>query len=320
MQTKLYIGIDVGGTKISAGLVSPQGKIIAWQKLPNPPQSSSRQILGTMNTLIQNLLSEKNIPLRSLQGIGVGVPGIVNPQTGDIVRTPNIRLSHFPLKRELQKRWKTKVIIDNDVNLGILGEKWLGAARKAKHIIGIFPGTGVGGGIILNGEIYSGAHGAAAEIGHILIDPKGPPCTCGNNGCLEALISRWAIERDIRGAIKKGEKSLITSLTNNELKVIKSKIIRQALLKKDPLVKRVMKQASEFLGRGCISLRHTFDPELIVLGGGLIEACGDFILPIVKRVFSADPFFAELPACPIVPSQLGDEAVIIGAIHLVSSR
>lgn len=230
--------------------------------------------------------------------------------------TPNINLAKFPLARELRKRFHVPVSLSNDVNLGLLGEKWFGAAKNAKNVVGLFPGTGLGGAIIIDGKLYTGTNGAAAEIGHMIVEPQGPLCSCGNRGCLEAVASRWAIERDIRQAVKSGERTIITHFTSGNLRLIKSKALKKALDAKDPLVTRIMKNASCALGKSCISLRHILNPDVIVLGGGVIEACGDFMLPIIKKVFSSDPFFKKIDRCRIVASQLKDDAVILGAIAL----
>jgi len=186
--------------------------------------------------------------------------------------------------------------------------------------VGLFPGTGIGGGIIANNALITGAFGAAAELGHMIMQINGPACSCGNRGCLEALAGRWALERDIRKAVSQGEKTIITQLTKNNLRTIKSKIIWEALRKKDPLTVRLVEQMSQILGQACINLRHIFDPEIILFGGGLIEACGKFILPRVKKTMQKDHFFKRVSHCGIVSSSLGDNAVILGAVAMVKEK
>ena len=202
MKNNLYIGIDVGGTKISAGVVTAKGKILHWEKCPTPQRAQARTIYNTILKTITDLLKAENLHPQSISGIGLGIPGIVNPQTQQILATPNIDLAGFPLSQELGKKFPVPICMDNDVNVGLLGEQWLGAAQNTKNVVGLFPGTGIGGAIIINDKLFPGSHGAAAELGHMLMDPDGPLCSCGNRGCLEALASRWAIERDIREAIK----------------------------------------------------------------------------------------------------------------------
>jgi glucokinase len=314
MQKKYFIGIDVGGTKISAALVTNTGEILSRSKHPTPHDAPGKEILKVIVRTVHDVYYDHSS--KKLAGIGIGIPGIADPKTHAVIVTPNIKLAGFPLKSALAKKFRTKVFIDNDVNCGLLGEQWLGAAQKAKHVIGLFPGTGVGGAILIDGRLVTGAQGAAAEIGHMTIDLNGPMCSCGNQGCLEALASRWAIQRDIQAAIKSGKKSLITELTKNYLSVIKSKALKEALRMKDPVVTEVMTRVANILGRGCLSINHIFNPEMIVLGGGVIEACGEFLIPRIKQVVASDPFFKKFKSCQIVEAKLKDDAVILGAVAL----
>ena len=316
MKSDLFFGVDIGGTKIAAALVDENGKILSREKYSTPEKAAPKEILENLVKLLYETLDKEHAAKNTVKGIGIGIPGIVDGEKNKIVATPNINLAGFPLAQEVEKEFGAKTVLGNDVNLGLLGEQWLGCAKGARNVVGIFPGTGVGGAIIINGKIYLGAKGAAAEIGHMIIEANGPDCSCGNRGCLEALASRWAIERDIRHAIKKGEKTIVTELTDGDLSRIKSKILKKALEEKDPLVTQVMEKAARALGAGCVSLIHLLNPELIVLGGGVIEACGDFILPIVRKAVSSDPFFSKFDDCKIVESKLADDAVILGAVAL----
>ncbi len=319
MSANYYIGIDIGGTKILTGLTTSRGKILSRVKTPTPHRAKAHTISKTTIETAERLCKEVRIPKKSIKGIGVGVPGIVDTKTGRILEAPNINLSHFPLREKIKEKFYCPVEIGNDVNLGLLGENWLGAGQKADNIVGIFPGTGIGGGVMINKELLTGTHGAAGEIGHIIVIPNGPKCTCGNSGCLEAISSRWAMERDIRRYIKHGRKSIITKLNGKSIHQIKSKVFRKAFKRHDTLTLQIMREVCKNLGLACISLRHIFDPEKILFGGGLIEACGDFMLPEIRKIFNKDPFFKRLPKCPLVASRLKDDAVILGAVYLVKS-
>jgi glucokinase len=316
VKKKYYLGIDVGGTKISGALISAQGAIIIRKKIPSPKNAKSKDIVNTIRSLIKELLSTSSFKKISLSGIGIGIPGVVDINKRKVIQTPNINLSNVALASLIKKRFKTKVLLENDVNLGTLGEKTFGVAKHAHNVIGLFPGTGIGGGIIIDDKLISGAHGAAGEIGHMAMDIHGPLCGCGHHGCLEALASRWAIERDIRQAIRQHKKTILKKLTKNKLNTIKSGILKEALKKKDPLTRKIMSEKSEILGLACINLRRLFDPEMIVLGGGLIEACGGFMLPIIRKTMASDRFFKKLKPCHIVSSKLGDDAVLLGAVAL----
>lgn len=317
MRKEQFIGIDIGGTKISVGLVNGRGNIFAYKKSAVPKRGTPAKILLFLNELIKDMLSENHITADSITGIGIGVPGLVDPVSGKIILTPNMKLAGLNLKKEIYKIFKVPVAIGNDVNLGILGEKWLGAAKDASNIVGIFLGTGIGGGIIINNELFTGSKNAAGEIGHIIIDKKGPRCSCGNRGCLEAFAGRWAIERNIRSALKKGEDSVITKLVGRNFKIIKSKYLKKALKKRDPLIVKIMDGVSEAIGKACVSLRHIFDPDLIVLGGGVIEACGDFMLPTIEKIVYSDKLFAKDKKFRIKRSLLEDDAIVLGAVALI---
>lgn len=315
MAKEYFVGVDIGGTKIAAALVNGKGEILARGKAPTP-RSGPKRILKAVEDLVEGVAAEKGRKPKGLRGIGVGAPGIVDPGGRKILVAPNVRLAGFPLVRKLRKRFGVGVALGNDVNLGVLGEQRFGAGKGTENVVGIFPGTGVGGGAIVGGRLMLGAHGAAAELGHVVVDPNGPRCGCGSRGCLEALAGRSAIEREIRRALRAGEKSVVQALVGGKLDVIKSKVLAKALKSGDLVVTRIIRRASEALGSACVSLRHVFDPELFILGGGLIEACGDFILPIVQRSLDHDPLFAKVSACRAVPSRLGDDAVILGAAAL----
>ncbi|MEI6438031.1 MAG: ROK family protein [Candidatus Omnitrophota bacterium] len=316
MLKKYFIGIDIGGTKIYGGLVSPSGEIARTIKLSTPAKANARAILSAVHQVVKDLLKEEGVELKNVLGIGVAVPGVVNA-SGKVVVTPNIELGGVDLKKILVGKYGTRVAVGNDVNFGVMGERWLGAAHKADDVVGIFPGTGVGGGVIVGGRMMDGAQGAAAELGHVSVDPNGPSCTCGNKGCLEAVAGRWAIERDIRAAVKKGEKSLITDIAGKELKQIKSGALKKALLAKDPLVTRVMKKAADALGSACVSLNHIFNPEAFILGGGVVESCGDHILPVIAKALKSDPFFSKLNTPKVLQAKLGDDAAMLGGVAAV---
>jgi len=311
-----YIGLDIGGTKIAGALVSASGKILTRTKTSTPKKVKPKDIYNCVTDAIDELIQAAGIRPSYIKGIGVGVPGIVDTRNHHILAAPNIALTGFPLSASLKRKFHKRVVMTNDVNAGLLGEAWLGAAKGLSHVVGIFPGTGVGGAVICDGKLLLGAQGAATELGHVIMSIDGPLCHCGNRGCLEALTSRWAIERDIRLAVKAGRKTIVTQLNDGKLDMIKSRILKEALGKNDAVVKSVMTKAAVVLGKTAVSLNHTFNPQAIIFGGGVIKACGDFILPIVVKEVNADPFFKQFNTCRILPSKLGDDAVTLGAARL----
>ncbi len=311
-----YIGIDIGGTKIAGAVVTARGRILSYAKITSPAKANPKRIFTCLADLIEELTISSEVSMSKIQGIGLGVPGIVDTRTNYILAAPNINLTGFPLSALLKKKYRKKVTMLNDVNAGLLGESWLGAAKGLQHVVGIFPGTGVGGAVLSDGKILLGTQGAATELGHMIVQVNGPLCHCGNKGCLEALSSRWAIERDIRGIIKSGQKSVL----QGDLSTIKSKLLKEALQKKDQVVTQVLKNISHVLGQASVSINHIFNPQAIVFGGGVIKACGFYMLPIIEKALKADPFFKKFNSCRILQSTLGDDAVILGAVKVVKSQ
>ena len=209
MQAKAtyFIGIDIGGTKISGAVVKDDGSILSQGKIATPRGADGDKIYKALLQLIKNIVTPSGIELNEFHGIGLGIPGIVDPTGEKIIATPNINLAGFPIYQYLHRDLQLPVAIGNDVNVGLLGEKWLGRGKKFDNIIGLFPGTGIGGAIIINGRLYAGAFGGAGELGHMIVQQNGPLCSCKNHGCLEALASRWAIERDLKEALKRGRRT-----------------------------------------------------------------------------------------------------------------
>ena len=249
-----------------------------------------------------------------LTAIGIAVPGVVDPDRGLVVVAPNMRLTGVDLGSLLKARFKTPIIIGNDGNFGALGETWLGSARKARSALYICVGTGIGSGLVQRGKLWRGDRESAGEIGHMIMQIGGPKCGCGNHGCFEALASRTAIERDLREAIAGGRKSVLMELAGGDLSVIRSGMIRKALEVEDELVTEVMRRAAEVLGYACVNVRHLIDPEAIVFGGGVIEACSDFIMPIVENIVGLDPLPGAREGGRVLLSALGDDAVALGAV------
>jgi glucokinase len=311
------IGLDIGGTKIAGALVSASGKILTRTKTSTPKKVNPKDIYTCVTDAIDELIHSGGVKPSSIEGVGVGVGGIVDTRNHHVLAAPNIALTGFPLSASLKRKFHKRVVMTNDVNAGLWGEAWLGAAKGLSHVVGIFPGTGVGGAVISDGKLLLGTQGAATELGHVIVSLDGPLCHCGNRGCLEALVSRWAIERDIRLAVKSGRKTIVTRLNDGKLDMIKSRILKEALSKNDAVVKAVLTRAAMVLGKTAVSLNHMFNPQAIIFGGGVIKACGDFILPIVTKEINADPFFKKFNACRILPSKLGDDAVMLGAARLV---
>ena len=316
----LYLGVDVGGTKVQASVVKESGDIIERERRPTPRTGGPEQVLAVIETVMEEALKKAKVGSGDLTAIGIAVPGVVDPASARVIVTPNMSLTGVAIGSHLEGCFKVPVAVGNDGNLGTLGESWLGSARNAGSAVGIWVGTGIGAGLVQHGKLWRGARESAGEIGHIVMQIGGPKCGCGNCGCLEALASRSAIERDIRQALDAGKTSVLTALAGGDLSVIRSGAIRKALKADDALVSDILRRASEVLGHACLTVRHLVDPEVIVLGGGLIEACSDFMMPIIENIVGSDHLPGARDGGQVLLSALGDDAVTLGAVALARRR
>ncbi|WP_130472395.1 ROK family protein [Candidatus Magnetaquicoccus inordinatus] len=292
----MYIGLDVGGTKILGGAFE-KDTLISTHKVKTNTGGDGQVIAQQIVEVIQTLADSKPI-----EGIGLGIPGNINRNTGIIEFSPNLPFNQFPMRDILKKSFDVPIDMGNDVNVGMLGEHWMGAAKNVQNAVGIFIGTGIGGALILNNALYHGTHHIAGEIGHMKLKLDGPACNCGEQGCFEALASKIAIQR----ALEKN------GLSFNGM--MKSSFLKEQLAKNNKVVKAQMKKVATYIGEAIGSLANVLDPEVFVLGGGVIEAIGPDLLKRIKPVAKSR---ALMPPT-IKLSTLGDHALLYGAVRLVS--
>ena len=319
-----YLIVDVGGTKILAAALDGDGEILARCKLKTD-RADKTALLAQIDEAIQGALNDAKLAREDIGGVVVGVPGVVNSQTGHIVVTPNTPLTDTPLGEQLRAKWNCPVIVGNDVSVGMAGEFWRGAAQDASSAYGIFVGTGIGGGFILDGKPFDGFRGLGGEIGHLMIpldaDEQGG-MTTKKHLFLEDLCSRTAIENQLRYAIlEEGKKSALTSIVGDKkLGRIRSGALKKALEKEDDVVTDVVKRASYLLGFASASVIHVVDPEVIVFGGGVIEACGKWMMPWIEKTVEKVVMQGTGEPPKIVQSQLGDDAILMGGLALLKDR
>lgn len=311
------VGMDLGGTKILAAVVDADGRIMAEAKSGTKSQQGPDRVIELMAQTAQKAARLAGIDWHAVAGVGVGAPGPVDPQSGMVYNPPNLPgWDQIALGPRLAEALGVPVFIENDVNLGTLGEYALGAGRDTRDMVGIFVGTGVGGGLILDGRLRSGFRHAAGEVGHMIVVADGPVCGCGKRGCLESVASRTAIERDIRLGIAAGRKSLVAKLVRQEGRLT-SGVLARAVREGDPLTTEVISRAQWYLGLLAASIVNLIDPELIVFGGGVVEAFGkEFLSPI--RAIARQHYIQQAGAkrVRIVAAQLGDHAGVLGAAVL----
>ncbi|MCG8479167.1 MAG: ROK family protein, partial [Spirochaetales bacterium] len=275
-------------------------------------ESVYRQIVET----IQCALDKAEIGRDGLEAVGIAVPGPIDLDRGVVLDTPNVGISNFPLVDRLSGELGCAVLLENDVNAGLWGEYVAGAAKGMRNVVGIFPGTGIGGGLILDGKLYRGKSGAAGEIGHITVQTDGRRCGCGNHGCLETVASKTAIARDLVLLAMNGQSKVLAEAGATDIRLIKSGLIAKALEAGEPAVAAVVAQAARFLGVGMAAMVNTFDPEMVVIGGGLVEKVGSHITDIAVSTMRERAMPRIVADVAVATAALGDDAVVVGAADL----
>lgn len=312
---KYSIGIDLGGTKILIALVDREtGEVLHHVKKKTKKDKGPKNIIKKMLEGIDELLEESGKTLDDISSIGVGAAGQIDRQNGILIAAANLDCYDLNIKGILSEKFNIPVFIGNDVEIAAIGEQKFGAGKGCDDFVCVFVGTGVGSAIIKDGKIITGATGTAGEIGHIIVDLNGRQCSCGAHGCLEAYASRSAIERRIEGALKKGRKSCILDYLETG-KSITSSMIQKSIEREDELVLQCVTEASEYLSGGIASIINFINPELVILGGGLIEAVDYFYQKTIKKARAKSlPVPAE--KIQFKKAILGDYSGVIGAAFL----
>lgn len=309
------IGIDLGGTNIAVGLVDENGKIILKDSVPTLRERSYEEIIKDMAMLTLKVIRDAGVDPKDVGCIGVGSPGIPNNKEGTIVRNYNLNFHNTPVRSEMRKYIDLPVYIENDANCAALAESVAGAAKGVEHSVAITLGTGVGGGLVINGKIFSGFNYAASEIGHMVIVIDGAQCTCGRKGCWEAYSSATALIRQTREAAQKHPESAVNQLANGDLSAINAKTAFDAMRQGDEVGKQLVNEYIKYLAEGLTNVINTFQPEIIVLGGGVSKE-GDYLLMPLQTMINERTFSLEVPQTQIKVAQMGNDAGIVGAAML----
>jgi len=311
-----HIGFDLGGTKMLAGVVGPGHEVLSKTKRKSQSQSGAEAVYEDIVATIRDTLNQAGKSAKDIGAVGMSVPGILNRKKGTVVRTPNLGFYDFPLADRLKAEFGFPVVLENDVNAGVWGEYVAGAARGHRHILGVFPGTGIGGGLILNGELYAGVGGNAGEIGHMILQIEGPLCGCGNRGCVEGLASRTAMGKEAVGLIANGTLTGAYAEGGADLKAISSKFFATGLKEGNPHIIDIIDRAADLMGvhiGGCLNL---LNPELVLIGGGLVEKLGDYYVKRVEKAMRATAWEFVADDAIVKVAILGDDAGLIGAADL----
>ena len=311
------IGVDIGGTNIVVGAVPwAGGDAVAVRSLPTEPERGAlavvSRVAGMVDGTVRELEEQRGVGRDHIAGVGIGSPGPLNRATGVVINTPNLGWKDFPLRDLMVEAVGLTATLDNDANCATFGEWWLGAGRNYDNLVGITLGTGIGGGLILDGELIHGASDAAGEIGHMTIDFTGRRCKCGNYGCLEAYCSGPNIAARAREGIETGAESMLAELVGGQLERITAATVYEAAVLDDGYANEVMTETAKILAAGIANLINILNPAAIVIAGGVTRA-GEHLFAPLRAEVRRRAFRSSADACAILPAALSDTAGVVGA-------
>lgn len=312
-KPELFVGVDLGGTKILSGVFDAGLNCIGRAKVSTKPDRGAEEVIKRIARCVRDAVDECDRDLKQVKAVGIGAPGTIDAAAGRVIFAPNLKWEDVPLKKSLEKELGLPVFVENDANAAVLGIYETELGSKPRNVIGIFLGTGVGGGIILDGKLFPGFTGTAGEIGHMVLQVGGPKCGCGNQGCFEALASRTAIFRKLSEAVASGKKTILTESLGSDLAGLRSGDLRKAIKKGDKLVETVIEEAAEYTGIAVANLVNIFNPQVVVLGGGVIDALGDDMMAVILETARDYGISGAMKGVDIVASKKGDDAGINGA-------
>jgi len=316
-EQRYIVGVDLGGTSINVGVVSYDGsRVLAMRSSPTGADKGPKHVVDRILMMIREAMAdaarEADIAPEGFIGIGLGSPGPLDRATGTVIETPNLGWRNFPLRDLVANAIGLPAELDNDANAATLGEWWVGSAKGVDNVVGVTLGTGIGGGIVLGGQVFHGVSDVAGEIGHMSIDSTGRLCKCGNYGCLEAYASGPAIAARALEGLRTGEESLLPSIVDGDVSKITAETVYEGIVAGDPYAKEVMRDTAKFLGAGIANLINLLNPEIVVISGGVTRA-GDHLLEPLRHEVRRRAFRRAFEACRIVTSELGNQAGVIGA-------
>jgi glucokinase len=315
---KWILGVDLGGTNIVVGAMSLDGSTqMGMRSEPTQAELGAERVADRMADLAEQAIAEVIANTRSTRedflGIGIGAPGPLDREKGIVVVAPNLGWRDFPLRQALSDRVRMPATLDNDANCSTVGEFWLGAGRGARNVLGLTIGTGIGGGLVMNGQLYHGSSDVAGEIGHTTIDINGRYCRCGNYGCLEAYASGPAIAQRAREALERDEVSALHRIVDGQPARLTAASVYEAAKQGDELACELVRETAVFLGAGIANLLNVFNPDVVVIAGGVTQA-GEILFEPLRSEVRRRAFKPAVRACRIVPGELPGTAGVVGAV------
>lgn len=317
MDKRWIVGVDLGGTNIVVGLLPIEGgEVLGLRSMPTDSGRGAKFVVDRINGMVEQAIAEvlasEGGARDQIAGVGIGSPGPLDRRTGTVINTPNLGWRNFPLRDLISNAVHLPATLDNDANCATYGEWWLGAGRGTRALVGLTLGTGIGGGVVLGGEIYHGCSDVAGEIGHMTIDSNGRRCKCGNYGCLEQYASGPAIALRAVEGIEAGAESVLEEMVNGRLEDVTAATVYEATVQGDAYATEVMKDTAKFLGAGVASIINILNPEMVVIAGGVTRA-GDTLFEPLRAEVRRRAFRSAQECCRIVSAELPGTAGVVGA-------
>src|SRR5581483_4256705 len=311
-KAEYVVGVDLGGTKILSGVFTNSLKFVGRSKMSTKAERGPEAVIERIAHCVQDAVDECDLDLKQVKGVGIGAPGSVDSETGKVMFAGNLGWKDVSLKKELEKQLQLPVFLGNDCNVCTLGVHEVELEGKPKNMVGVFLGTGIGGGLILDGKVFTGFNRTAGEVGHMVLEVNGPKCTCGNRGCWEALSSRSALFRQVLEAVKNGQKTVLTDMLGNDLRDLRSGDLRKAIKQGDKFVEHIVEEAAKYTGVAVANLINVLSPEVVIIGGGLVDALENEMMSIIVETAREHAFPGSDKGVKILASKLGDDAGITG--------
>jgi glucokinase len=317
-HNQFIVGVDLGGTNIVVCAMSADGsRQHGLRSEPTRAHEGTDAVITRMarmvNETIDDTMRETGVPRSAFRGVGVGAPGPLDREAGVVLVAPNLGWHNVPLRDRMTELTGLEAAIDNDANCATYGEWWIGAAKGGRNVIGVTIGTGIGGGMILDGKLYHGSSDSAGEIGHTTIDQTGRRCGCGNYGCLEAYASGTAIAERAREALSYDQASILPELVGGDVSKITAATVYEAASQGDAVATEVVRDTARFLGTGLANLLNIFNPDVVVIAGGVTQA-GEALFAPLRAEIRRRAFKMAVDACRIVPGTLPGTAGVVGAV------
>lgn len=316
MAESYNLCLDIGGTKVLGVIFNSKKEVVyRLKKKTKAGGDSSENVEEVIINVVKELINTSGIKKSDIHAIAAGAPGVIDQEKGIVLFSPNLPWKNYNIRKPIEDEFGCPFHIGNDVNVGVLGEYKFGAAKGYKNVVGLFVGTGMGGGLILNGDLYTGNKFKAAEYGHMILDPEGPLCNCGQRGCLEAFSSKQGMSSYIRQQVSRGRKSSMAEFVTDG--VFKSKALKNALSEGDTVAREAVNRACHYLAIASGNLVNTFSPDVVVYGGGVIEAVGDIFIEKILAEVDKYCMPSIRSTVDFKKAALGDDSILYGALSMI---